>query len=141
MEKAKLNIGSKASGDKFAVTIEIDLPTNQGEIETITKGNAEYAVACFNRGHRIRCQEQSGAREYVSGLSVDQRKDIPAVTAKVLEIVTAYVDDEKKETRKAGRPSAPKEFVVDSKTMNISPKQLEAMKAMAAAQGLKLTVI
>lgn len=141
MEKAKLNIGSKASGDKYAVTIEIDLPSEVGDIEKVIHGNKEYHLACFNRGHRIRCQEQSGAREYVSGLTVDQRKDTATVTAAVAKIVSDYVADEKKETRKAGRPSAPKEFVVDTKTMKISDSQLEAMKIMAAAQGLKLTVV
>ncbi len=138
MITTKLQIGSKKSGDKFAISVSVNLPTNRAEIASL--GNSEdFETACHNRGYRIRLQEQSGAREYVSNLSAKERADVPAVTTKATEIITAYIADPAKANRQSGAPKI-SEVAVDSAALSMKPAQLAALKEQLAAQGITLNL-
>lgn len=138
MKVAKLNIGSRKSGDKFAVTYTFGEPESLLEVDAL--GNSEaFTVACFNRGYRIRLQEQSGAREHVSNLSQKERADIPAVTKAVGEIVAKYIADPNKVARTT-HAAKPTEVVVDSSALKMSKADREALAASLASQGITLTL-
>ena len=138
MKQAKLNIGSRKSGDKFAVSCTFGEPETLLEVDAL--GNTEaFTVACFNRGYRIRLQEQSGAREYVSNLSAKERADVPAVTRATAEIVAKYIADPNKVSRQS-HAAKPTEVVVDSAALKMSKADREALAATLAAQGITLTL-
>jgi len=137
MQTLKLKVGSKKSGDVFAVQIEVgNIPSTFDEL-TNSSLPRDFIVAKFVRGLRIDLQDQSQAREYVSSLTVEQRKDIPAVTAKVAEIVAARLADPT--AKPAGRPATPREVIIPE-TVKLSKNQIAEMQKVAAAQGFTLTI-
>jgi hypothetical protein len=146
MNDATLRVGSKKSGDKFAVTLDYQEPTTEAEVIAICKSEA-IRVACFNRGWRIRLQENSGAREYISALSAKQRDAIVAAKKDetldsnedfkaIVKLVNDYIADPTT-TRKSGRPATPQEVVMPS---TLSKKDAEKFAEILKSQGIKVTI-
>lgn len=56
-----LDIGVKG----YCVTAKISLANTVEDCVELARGNREYVATCFNRAHRIKLQEASGARDLV----------------------------------------------------------------------------
>lgn len=136
MKVDSLKVGSKKSGDKYDVEVSVKIAETDADVAELAKDEA-LRVACFNRGYRIRLQENSGAREYVSAATLAARNDKATLTSEVQTIVDAYVSDPTA-TRKSGRPATPKEVVIPQNSL--SKKDLTAMTELLKSQGIKVTI-
>jgi hypothetical protein len=145
MKVAKLAIGSNKSGSKFDVVIDFDIPETDAEVAQVCKVES-VRVARFVRADRIACQETSGAREYVSAMSQKDRDEhaqavkegkTSRFATEIAQLVSEYRANPDT-VRKSGRPSTPKEVVIEKDAL--SKKDLEKMSAILKAQGITVTI-
>jgi len=145
MKVAKLAIGSKKSGDHFDVEIDFSIPETDAEVANVCKVES-IRVARFIRADRIACQETSGARDYVSAMTVaDRAEHALAVKEKresrfsteIAALVTEYRANPDT-VRKSGRPATPKEVVIPSNSL--SKKDLASMTELLKSQGITVTI-
>lgn len=134
MKDDTLKVGSRKSGDKFDVTVKTRVAETDADVAELCKSE-DVRVACFNRGWRIRLQENSGAREYVSAATVAERKDVDTLTSNVTKLVTDYASDPTV-SRKSGRPATPQEVIIPA---GLSKKDASAFADILKAQGIKVT--
>lgn len=148
MKNETLKVGSKKSGDRFYVSASVNVAETDADVANVCKSEA-IRVACFNRGWRIRLQETSGAREFVSALTAKARDEYLASAkadklsdnetfTSVQRLVNDYVANPDAE-RKSGRPTTPKEVKVDPTALGLSKKAQDKMREQFAASGVVLT--
>lgn len=133
-----IDVGIKGSE---AVEVPISLANTIDDAVAISKGSKEYVVACFNRAHRINCQERSGAREVVrkafANKSAAQIAD-KGFRAKLLETLKGQIADWLE------KPGVRRTVIREVPTLKIDPAKksysLADLEAMAAAAGIKLDV-
>ena len=137
MKSDTINVGTKFGSEHFAVEVSIKLPENAADRSELCKNDAEFENQMFVRGWRIWNQEQSGARDYVKGLTVEQRKDVPAVTKAVQAIIDSA--DPTAPAKRTGRPAKPAEATVTADVAAAMKKGDTAKLAeLLAAQGIKI---
>lgn len=132
MQNVTLKIGTRIGRELFQIERKVEIPSVWGEVAVMPIPD-DVKLACFNRAWRIRLQENSGAREYLSGLTAEQRKaeNLPAILAEVDKILAEYVKDPT--SAKAGRPP---------KTVEITDNEtVESLTAKLAAAGVKITLV
>jgi hypothetical protein len=134
MKDDTLKVGSKKSGDKFDVTVKVRVAETDADVAELCKSE-DVRVACFNRGWRIRLQENSGAREFVSAATLAARQDTATITADVTKLVNDYASDPTV-TRKSGRPATPQEVIIPT---TLSKKDAEKFADLLKSQGIKVT--
>jgi hypothetical protein len=135
MKDDTLKVGSRKSGDKFDVSVKVRVAETDADVAELCKDES-LRVACFNRGYRIRLQENSGAREYVSAATVKEREDKDTLTANVQKIVSDFIADPTT-NRKSGRPATPRSVELPAE---LSKKDAEKFAAILKAQGITVTL-
>ena len=133
----KISIGTKFGTEKFAVEVSVKIAETIADCKEIAKGSDDFVVAMFNRGWRIWAQERSGARDFVAATTVADRKDIPALTAKVQKIVDEA--DPTAPPKRVGRPAKPAEVkMTDDVAKAMKKGDTKALAKLLAAQGIKI---
>lgn len=146
MNNATLKVGSKKSGDKFAVSLTYAEPTTEAEVVQTCTSEA-IRVACFNRGWRIRLQENSGAREYVSALTVKARDSLVLAVKEgnvaenedfraISKLIADYVANPDA-ARKSGRPATPAEVILPA---DMSKKDIARFAEILKSQGIRVVI-
>lgn len=138
MFKDSIDVGIKGSE---AIEVPIDLANDIADCMKIAGQNGEYVVACFNRAHRINCQERSGAREVVrkafANKSATQIADKEFRT-KLLVTLQAQIADWLE------KPGIRRTVIREVPTLKIDPTKksysLADLQRMAEAAGIKLDV-
>lgn len=137
MKEGMLKIG--VADPKFAVRVPIKVAENLEDISTLARGDVEYVVDCFMRGHRINLQE-SDARttvaDMVFGKVTSERESAEFVT-KVTKAVSAKIAefDPTAERKRGGRPARPKNVKVDPAKKTYTADE---MQVLLAASGVKV---
>lgn len=137
MEKIQLKIGTNIGTEKIQYEVPAEIPSTWTEVQSLDIP-AEVKTDCFNRGWRIKLQEQSGARDYLAETTPEQRKTENKATmiAKLSEIIGQFISDPT--AKKAGRPRQPQEVVIPQGAM--SKNALAEMTKALEAQGIKVTL-
>jgi hypothetical protein len=134
MKDDTLKVGSRKSGDKFDVTVKVKIAETDADVAELVKDEA-VRVACFNRGFRIRLQENSGAREFVSAATLAERQATETITEAVSKLVNDYAADPTV-SRKSGRLATPQEVIIPA---TLSKKDAEKFAEVLKSQGIKVT--
>lgn len=135
MKIEKLNVGCKIGTEKYAVECKVQVAETVADCEKLAKSEA-FVCQMFNRGWRIWCQEQSGARDVVENATAEQRKERVALTTQVQSVIDAA--DPSAPAKRSGRPSAPVNVTVTTEMEKAMKKgDLAALQAMLAAAGVK----
>lgn len=164
MKKDKINVGYKpvkGTDEKYFVTADIRIPESIADMLSLAKmpasalamflkliedsfwasadvaASVAFVLQMFTRGWRIWCQEQSGARDYVQGLSLEARKDKLAVGLAVQQIIDAV--DPLAPAKRTGRPAQPTEIKATPELQAaMQSGNVEQLQALLAAAGLKV---
>lgn len=136
MEKIQLKIGTNIGQEEVQFEIPVEIPETWEEVQQLDIPN-EVKAACFNRGWRIKLQEDSGARGRLKESTVTERADKAGMVKILSEIIGLFISDPT--SKKAGRKPTTKEVILDSK--ELSKDELVKFQALLANQpGIRVTV-
>lgn len=135
MQTVNLKIGTNVGTEKIQYEVPVSIPADWAEVQSLEIPETVKA-ACFNRGWRIKLQEDSGARDRLQESTVDERKDKAGMVKILAAIVADFISDPT--AKRAGRPSRPQEVVIPADSMD--KKALAQMTEVLKAQGIKVTI-
>lgn len=137
MKKGKVKVGCKFGSEHFAVECSIDIPENDVDRKAL-RWTPEFQNKMEERGWRIWCQEQSGARDFIQQSTVKQRED-----AGFPKLVQSIIDkaDPTAPPARTGRPAKPAEVTVTPEMQAAAKKgDMSKFTELLAAQGIKVNI-
>lgn len=135
MKDSTLKVGSRKSGDAFHVSVKVRVAETDADVVQLCKDET-IRVACFNRGFRIRRQENSGARELVSKATIAERKEMTTLSHNVAALVAKY-EQNPIVSHRSERTTAP---TIVALPVGLSTKDTERFSAILKAQGITVTI-
>ena len=147
MKTETIKVGTGTGNDKFFVECTVKIAENDADIAVITQQSKDAkkaeVIRCerFNRAERIWRQEQTGARDIVRESNLAERKDRPALTAKVQACIDSA--DNHAPQKRAGRVAAPVNVTVTTEMQKAAKAgdfvKLQAMLAEAGVKNVTFT--